>query len=490
MKNRRTKRIMSAVLCMIICGTVIFCFGRTYTVRIPVVTDTVSPQEVRVVIEDDRDCVMLGDISSVNGEIALTFSSLHRGRAFVWVYAQDRTLSGFRLYVHTAGLITYDSFFGPCRGDTVLPITICVLLLAVFTGILKRFLTDMAQDLYRYSNVTELGLMIFCAFLFANQLRYTVGYGGPVSVARSVLESTSRFAILVLPAAFVVWLLVSVSNVRLLVKEGFSWHNMLGLIMGILICLGTLTPLLVSDWLQQTTIVDVHNEQGIALYVESFIDSGIFSVIAYLECILTATIVFALKAARHIPSFDKDYILILGCQLNDDGSLTKLLSSRADRALEFASMQKEKSGRDIKYVPTGGKGDDEIMAEGSAIAQYLRSKGIDDGHILTEDRAENTLENMKYSMELIRKDTDREDPKIAFSTTNYHVFRSGLIASSQGIITEGIGSPTKSYFWINAFIREYVATLFSERKTHLRVLGDLVLINAAMVAVVYLSNIL
>ena len=55
-------------------------------------------------------------------------------------------------------------------------------------------------------------------------------------------------------------------------------------------------------------------------------------------------------------------------------------------------------------------------------------------------------------MELIRNHTKNYDPKIAFSTTNYHVFRSGVFASRQGIRAEGIGAKTKIYFWINAFI--------------------------------------
>ena len=184
-----------------------------------------------------------------------------------------------------------------------------------------------------------------------------------------------------LPGAFVIWLLVSVSNFRLLRMEGFSLHNMLGLITGLLVCLGTLLPFVVSDWLQNTTLVDVHNEQGIALYMEYFTESFVFSVIAYLECIFAATVVFGLKAARHVPAFDKDYILILGCQINEDGSLTRLLASRADRAMEFASMQKKSTGRDLKYVPTGGQGGDEIMPEGEAIGNYLRSRGIGDDRI-------------------------------------------------------------------------------------------------------------
>ena len=490
MKNGRIKRILCILSCAAVCFAVLLCMGRQYTVELSLRGADVLPPDITADTDDDGECVKLEEIR-VSGEKAyLTFSSVSPGSAVVYVNAGSTNLGGFKLYVHSSGVITYNSFFGPSRGDTVLPVFVCVWLLIVFIRLLRRYMTDMKEDMYSYRNVTELGLMLFCGFLLLSQVRFTFSYRGADALVRSVLEAASRFAVLVLPLAFVVWLLVSVSNVRLLVKEGFSPSNMLGLIGGLLVCAATVLPYVVSYYLQITTLVDVHNEQGIALYIEIFTEAGVFGVIAYLECILASTVIVALKAARHVPPFDRDYMLILGCQLNEDGSLTKLLASRADRALWFGRMQEEKTGRKLKYVPTGGRGDDEVISEGEAIGNYLRSRGVGDGSILVEDRAKNTYENMEYSMELIKKDCGKEEPNIAFSTTNYHVFRSGLIASSQGIRAEGIGSPTKRYFWINAFIREYVATLYSQRRVHLRVIVILTIMNIAMTAAVYLSNVL
>ena len=39
-----------------------------------------------------------------------------------------------------------------------------------------------------------------------------------------------------------------------------------------------------------------------------------------------------------------------------------------------------------------------------------------------------------------------KEANIAFSTTNYHVFRAGAIAYDQNVKMEGIGAKTKSYF--------------------------------------------
>lgn len=57
------------------------------------------------------------------------------------------------------------------------------------------------------------------------------------------------------------------------------------------------------------------------------------------------------------------------------------------------------------------------------------------------------------------------------------MLRAGLIASSQKIKVEGIGAKTKTYYWLNAFIREFVATLVSEKKTHIKMIFVLFLIT-------------
>ena len=66
---------------------------------------------------------------------------------------------------------------------------------------------------------------------------------------------------------------------------------------------------------------------------------------------------------------------------------------------------------------------------------------------------------MLFSRKLIEE--KKPDAKIAFATTNFHVFRSGMLAASQGWRLDGMGAPTKWYFWPNAFIREFLGLLAS-----------------------------
>ena len=108
---------------------------------------------------------------------------------------------------------------------------------------------------------------------------------------------------------------------------------------------------------------------------------------------------------------------------------------------------------------------------------------------MIEDQSKNTEENLINAAALIR-DRSGEDAKIAFSTTNYHAFRAGLLATNNGIKAEGVGSRTKSYFWLNAFIREFIATIYSERRTHAAVIGLMIAINLFVVIAMYISNVI
>ena len=176
--------------------------------------------------------------------------------------------------------------------------------------------------------------------------------------------------------------------------------------------------------------------------------------------------------------------MILGCIVNKDGTLTPLLRGRVDRALNFRNEQIENNNQDLTFICSGGQGTDETISEGEAMKNYLLTKGINKKNIIVENKSKNTYENIKNSYQLIKK----KDAKIAFSTTNYHVLRAGLIATEQGIKIEGIGSKTKAYFWINAFIREYIGTLYNEKKKHIIIFIIIIIYIILLLIFLYISN--
>ena len=484
---KRIHYIIIGIALLVLCLSVLIFTGKTAVVQVPLLggmPDSLSDLTIEM---DPADGVIeLEEVTLKDQVLTLKVSSIGLGRAYVAVRGPEGSGMSKTFYVHHGGIITVDAYFGACRGGIVVPVSALLYLTLLFFGVLRRYREGFRESMYQYRNVLYLGLLIFLGFWILQSVINVFRFQSIGQTVHSVTNAALLLSSISLPIALLVSILVTVSNVNLMRHEGRNWRNMLGAILGIFFCVGMLLPEAMEYYLQwHATVVDVHNMNGAALYISTFIENVISMVTTYLECVLIATIVLSVRAARHVPSFDKDYILILGCQIKKDGSLTKLLQGRADRALEFAAMQKEKTGKEITFVPSGGKGSDEVMAEAAAIRNYLLSQDIPDSRILAEDKSVNTYENFRNSMELIMQKegaaTETEMPKIAFSTTNYHVFRSGLLAFNQGINAEGIGSPTKRYFWINAFVREFIAAMVTEKKKHILIIALLILLTAVMI---------
>ena len=127
------------------------------------------------------------------------------------------------------------------------------------------------------------------------------------------------------------------SNIWLMRHEGYRPANALGIIFAALWFLGTVFLL------------------GMELQV---FDLGIPSVVrnclvfaaCYLECIFLATVASTFLATRFRVPYDKDYIIILGCRIRKDGTLTPLLKGRVDRALAFEKAQYEKTGKHAVFA--------------------------------------------------------------------------------------------------------------------------------------------
>ncbi len=163
------------------------------------------------------------------------------------------------------------------------------------------------------------------------------------------------------------------------------------------------------------------------------------------------------------PQKQIDYIIILGSGLIKN-KISPLLKNRVDTAINLYK-DNQKINKNIKLVLSGGKGRDEKISEAQAMKEYLLSIGIDENHILTEDKSKNTSENMLFSKKLIENDTNKEDYTCVFTTSNYHTLRASIYARRAGLDATGIGAKTAYYFLPNALIREYVAFFILYKKS-------------------------
>ena len=333
---------------------------------------------------------------------------------------------------------------------------------------------------YSYNIIMNLGLLIFININILRMINLLIQNWNILSIIdvyNNTLKSFSFFAMLTLPCIIVLALYSIITNVILIKKEGFSPYNLLGIILGIFALIGLLGSQTIY-YVISRLLVGTERQ-----FIKYTIDICVNATLSYFYSLIIATLYCNIKAGNHEPVYDKDFVIILGSKIREDGSLTPLLKGRADRAIEFAKNQYNKTKKKIIFIPSGGKGNDETISEALAIKNYLTSKGIDKKQIIIEDESTSTIENMKYSKERIDKINNKGN--IVFSTTNYHVFRSGVIASNQGIDCEGIGSKTKWYFYTNALIREFIANIIQERKSHIILL---LFINISLIILIYIGK--
>ena len=482
----RKTNILTGLILAVMCFACIAFFGRSYTAEFDLRKEYASADEINLVV--DREGVVRITEKRLDGlKLFVRFEAVARGTTLVGIFDEVTSYSKV-FYVHSLGIITEGDFFGHCTGDIVIPLAVLMFLAVLIDDLSRSYKAGVKENMYQYRNVSNLGMIIFLDFLLLEHIFALFNNRGLIGIVETLLNSASSFSIVSLPIMLITSIGVTLSNIRLVRNEGRNWRNMLGVILGFMFIFLTILPSIVEGILQGTYSgpIDIHNLNRPDYYIVLFLGSAVSTVITYLECLLIGTIVMGITAARHIPEFNKDYIMILGCQVGEDGKPTPLLKSRADRAVRFAEMQKKATGRDIIFVPSGGQGSNEIVSEGECIGNYLESIGIPKERIIVESESATTYENFRNSYELMNKENGV--PKVAFSTTNFHVFRAGMLANSMGIAAEGIGAPTKSYFWINAFIREYVATISEERRRHIKVILALLLVIIFLVLIVYYSN--
>ena len=335
----------------------------------------------------------------------------------------------------------------------------------------------------KYSNkiVMNLGLLIFINVNILRQISLLVvnwNEANIVDIYNNTLKSFSYFAMLTLPCIIILSIYSIITNLVLIKKEGFIPRRMLGVVLGFIALIGLggsqAIYYVISDLLVGTKMQ----------FIKYTLDICINATLSYLYTLIIATLYCNIRAANHIPTYDKDFIIILGSKIRKDGTLTPLLKGRVDKAIDFGNKQYELTKKKIVYIPSGGKGNDETIAEALAIKKYLLERGISEKQIIIEDKSTSTFENMKFSKKKI--DDINKDAKISFSTTNYHVFRSGVIANEQGIECEGMGSKTKWYFYTNALIREFIANLALEKKKHIILI---LLINISLLVLIAIGKV-
>ena len=331
------------------------------------------------------------------------------------------------------------------------------------------------------------GVMIFSGvllcFAFPYYLRYVSNqYAYPVWVlVLDFAEIGKKVFAASRPGLLLFSILLIVSNIALLRHEPPRFQNVLGIFLG-LIMIGA-----GAGTYAMSRLLYHYNFSYESLRVISMIRNTVGLAFTYGECILFSTIICGIRAAKHVPAPDRDYILILGCCFRKDGTLTPLLKARVDKALDFWRLQKKKTGKTAIIIPSGGQGRNEPMSEAKAMSNYIAGTDFPMEYVMLEDQSVNTFQNMQFSKKVIDGcDPDSSGAKVCYVTTNYHVLRSGILANKTGVAAEGLGARTKWWFWPNAYVRE-CAGFFSNRNMMILYLA---ILAAAAAIIIQITNVM
>ena len=344
------------------------------------------------------------------------------------------------------------------RHTLAISLLLDVYILAVIVQIMAAFFGQLRYNPYSYNTIYYMGFSLFFLAVLIMMLTVTVRQIlDPIDfqvheVLHTLLNSAKTYMLVSFPFILVFSVALCVSNISLIRHEGRRLVNVLGIILSFLLIGGEVFlyrfDYYVSGSQREVMIHDLIGNLFAACYL-------------YFECMLIGAIVADSIAASYEPDKDKDFLIILGCGFRKDGTPSPLLRGRIDRALDFARRQKAETGKDLIFVTSGGQGPDEPCSESACMKRYLLEQGVPEGQIIEEDRSTDTRENMRFSKEKIWQ--VNPEGKIAFSTTNYHVFRSGLYARRVKMKAQGMGAKTKWYFWPNASVREFVGLLTDHR---------------------------
>ena len=341
--------------------------------------------------------------------------------------------------------------------------------LGMILALLWAFREQIRYNPYSYNTIFYMGFALFALSVMITHIVLALRMAAsPESFSgneflQSLLGSAKMYMLVSAPFLLAFSIALCISNISLIRHEGKRMVNLLGILLSFLLVVGQAFlfrfDFYVSGSEREVMIHDLFANLFAAVYL-------------YFECMLLGVIVADAIAACHEPEKDKDFLIILGCGLKKDGTPTPLLKGRIDRALAFYERQKAETGKELIFVTSGGRGPDEVISESESMKRYLMEQGIPEERIIQEDRSTDTMENMKFSKEKIWA----LDPKakVAFSTTNYHVFRSGLFARRVKMRAVGMGAETKWYFWPNAAVREFAGLLTRHRGKQALILGSMI----------------
>lgn len=133
---------------------------------------------------------------------------------------------------------------------------------------------------------------------------------------------------------------------------------------------------------------------------------------------------------------EPETMVILGAAVWGDAP-SRMMQWRCDKALDYWQAHPE-----VTIVVSGGQGEGENITEAQAMADYLTERGVPEGQILREEQSKNTLQNLRYTSQLL-EESGRSTENLLVVSNGFHLCRVKLLAHRLGLEISTLSAPAK-----------------------------------------------
>ncbi len=182
-----------------------------------------------------------------------------------------------------------------------------------------------------------------------------------------------------------------------------------------------------------------------------FLHRGILGGIALVALLVVIESTCMIVAANKEPEPGAT-VVVLGCRVYGERASLSMIE-RLDAAYEYLVEHPES-----KCVLSGGQGDGENITEAECMYRYLVNKGIDVSRLYKEEASTTTRENLLFSKQLMEE--EGLNPVVAIATSEYHMYRAGMIANALDITWAAVPGKTAIWLFPTYYVRELYGILY------------------------------
>lgn len=160
---------------------------------------------------------------------------------------------------------------------------------------------------------------------------------------------------------------------------------------------------------------------------------------------------------------DIDCIIVLGCQVKEDGTLSHMLRDRLSRGVELYQM-----GAAPKLLMSGDHGR-KAYNEVGAMKQYAIDNGVPSEDVFMDHAGFSTYETVYRAKEVFQA------RRVIIVTQQYHLYRALYIADSLGLEAYGVSADHRTYAGqtmrdireVLARVKDFAMCIFEPKPTYL-----------------------